>query len=93
MCVYTDRNNIVSKLLRVVFVFVFSVLGSKDVGAAAIDFDIFGADSFIALVSDTTDAICVVDVDFVVSCFAAFDTVNEGDDFIFTFVALVIAVI
>jgi len=38
MCVYTDRNNIVSSLLRVIVVFVFSVVGSKDVGGAAIDF-------------------------------------------------------
>ena len=91
MCVYTDRNNIVSKLLRVVVVFVFSVLGSKNVGVAAIDFDIFGADSSIALVSDTTDAVCVVDVDCVVSCFAAFDDVEKWDKFIFIFVELVIA--
>ena len=38
MCVYTDRNNIVSSMLRVIVVFVFSVVGSKDVGGAAIDF-------------------------------------------------------
>jgi hypothetical protein len=72
-------------------VFSFSVLGSKDVSVAAIDCNIFGADSFIALVSDTTDAICVVDVDFVVSCFAAFDDVEKWDKFIFIFVELVIA--
>ena len=56
-------------------------------------FYFIGAAAFVAVFSDATDAIFVVAVDFVVSCFAALDTVNEGDDFIFTFVALVIAVI
>ena len=35
---YTDRNKVVSKVLRVIFVFGFSVVGAKDVGGAAIDF-------------------------------------------------------
>jgi len=53
--------------------------------------DIVGSASFVAVVSATTDAIFVVDVDFVVGCFAAFDDVEKWDKFIFTFVELVIA--
>ena len=67
------------------------LVGIVGVGVDRVDF--FGAAAFVAVFSDATDAIFVVAVDFVVSCFAAFDTVDEGDDFIFTFVALVIAVV
>jgi hypothetical protein len=67
------------------------LVGVVSVGVDRVDF--ICAASFVAVFSDTTDAIFVVAVDFVVSCFAAFDTVNEGNNFIFTFVALVIAVV
>ena len=138
MCDYTDRNNIVSKLLRVKVVFVFRVVGFKKVVGADIDFaesdcvivipscfvvialldvfglveslitivtfialesglvgfvgvgvdrvDIVGAASFVAVVFDSTDAICVVE-------FAAFDNVDKWDDLLCIFVDLVVAVV
>jgi len=46
MCVYTDRNNIVSRLLRVKVVVVFRVVGSKKVVGADIDF----AESYCVIV-------------------------------------------
>ena len=55
--------------------------------------DIVGSASFVAVVSATTDAIFVVDVDFVVGCFATFDNVDKWNDFKFTFVELVIVVV
>jgi hypothetical protein len=68
-----------------------SLVGVVSVGVDRVD--IVGAASFVAVVSDTIDAICVVEVDFVVSCLAAFDNVDKWDDLLCIFVDLVIAVV
>ena len=84
---------VIESLMSVVMVF---ALGSGLVEVVRVEIDrvkIVNAVLFVSVVIGTADDIVVFVANFVVDCFTVFDFFDNGDELMFTFVELFIAVV